>query len=124
MGSPSPRGWGRGEPFPPEDGGVGSPSPQKTGAWGACPPRGRGRGKPFLPEDGGVGSPSPRGWGRGEPFSLEGWAWGAQEGQVAGSRGLTAGLSKNRRLVSPQTPGGISAKRSEDQGWGGRWIWS
>lgn len=57
----------------------------------------------------------------------EGRASGAlpPEDEGVGSRGgLTAGLSKNRPLVSPQTPAGISAKRSEDQGWGRGWIWS
>ena len=74
MGSPTPRGWGRGEPFPPEDEGVGSLSPQRTGAWEALPPRGWGRGEPFPQRMGvwgalllgGLGVGSPGGAGRRE----------------------------------------------------------
>lgn len=64
----------------------------------------------------------------------EGRAWGALLGGLG--MGSPGGASRGERrraycrveqeqaAGAPQTPAGISAKRSEDQGWGGGWIWS
>lgn len=109
------RAWGA---LPPEDGGVGSPSPQKMGVWGALPPEDGGVGSLSPQRTGAWGALPPRGWGRGEPFPQRMGAWGALllGGLGVGSPG-GAGRREQRRAycrIEQEQATGVPANTRRD----------